>query len=254
MSFASASPALSVAAAPPQQLPIKEVTVTNSGNKTKAEVLQIANECFAFVEQLLRATGVTADSPPEQLQLVHNRVFERYRDFYGSYPTVVKHMVFDGAYRPAAFAEYLTWLETHPWLNDKQRMRAYAYYACCLYKQHFKTPAEVRAFRKQYLVGLEAEHREFLEAAERAKARVLADEEQMASRHLDYLLSLCTPALIPDDDRRALVVERARSGALSLKEFETLVYKLKQLSLGEPLGNLLSGSPATLSSGPPRND
>jgi hypothetical protein len=127
--------------------------------------------------------GVTDE---KKLSELLSHFISEYREFYASYPIVMKFMIELGQFSYKAFKRYLLWQKEHPYKSHKEFNEGMAKYLGLLYKAknpHYKEK-DAQAYEKNARDSLNEELDNFEKEYEKAKKetdrtkKMLADEKR----------------------------------------------------------------------------
>jgi len=151
--------------------------VCNKRDVTRKDIFREVNLAVKSIGKLKPNRDMTESAA------IIDVVTEKYKDVMASYSIVVKYAVYAGMYSELALKHYLKWVESHPWLNTEEYIRAQAMYVGILYRCLRGVSSETEAkLRETAYNSLKAEHDKFVEdcgkvgEAVEAKFRHLRDD------------------------------------------------------------------------------
>jgi protein-tyrosine-phosphatase len=175
----------------------KYASITNAKDVTAEDILAEANGIWKEANEIWRKKNIGIEDFRE-LDRIYEMFYEKHKELFSSYPTVLRHMLQEKRYHPDAFRRYLSKLKVKPWTNDEQRMDSYADYAVLLYKaiqdgQHGRrrwTQAEASWLWQDYRKRLQIEHDEFKKKYEKHRKDVEEDEKRFDKERREELLAI----------------------------------------------------------------
>lgn len=234
---------------------INEVKIINEKNVSAADVIKEANQIWDKAQavwngikpmpakkgkpQTIKASDFAA------LDELHKRITDEHRQFAQAYPTVLRHMVQEKWYSPAAFKEYMKKLEKQPWTNDAERMDSYTLYAELLMRETNKSQhlnqSTINAFKRDYRERIQKEHDQFVEDYKKLQKK-LADEEKVIeeSKRADLLAAFkrLAPQANVTQQRIEDMVELINKGVINTPMLVSVVNDLRRILAGESVAVL----------------
>ena len=242
-----------------------KMNIVNEKNVTKLDILNEANEIYKKCKEVWKSIDLVDVKPKNSekktqkgkkqrniLETDHKKLdelFEKMRkehkDFYDSYPTVLRHMIQDKKYSSKAFEKYLNHVEKNPWTKDEERMDSYTQYAVLLLIEtrgsSHPNATEINLFKRDYRQRLQKEHDEFHDKLkELSKEQDNWQDELIQEKRKDLLETYrkITNGILAEDKIKQ-VEELANSGIIKVGQLENLVYDMKHVILGEPIENVI---------------
>lgn len=165
---------------------LRVASIDNAKKVTADDILAEANAIWKEAQVIWRRDKVEVGDM-KRLDQIYNSFWEKHKDLFSTYPTVMRHMLQEKQYHVDAFRKYLRKVAAKPWTNDEQRMDSYADYAVILYKTlnsrenggHGWNAAAAGALHQDYRQRLQREHDEFRTKYEKHRREVEAEEKRL---------------------------------------------------------------------------
>jgi hypothetical protein len=152
------------------------------------EIAEVAKKIAREIHATNAHPGETAKT-----DALLERLRAEYRDFYASFPVVLRWMAQTGQYTPRAMKRYLRWYAKQPFGESHEAfLRAQAEYPV-IYLRTTKHPgpeAEAK-LRGSLVAALLEEHKSFVQAAEAAERKARESEQSRSDANRARLRELC---------------------------------------------------------------
>lgn len=219
----------------------EKIVIRNEKDVTKADIIAEADSIWQNCQNIWNGIAPAkegekaikiSENNHKLLDELYMQVRDQHKDFNMAYPTVLRHMIQEKNYVPAAFAEYMDFVEKAPWNNDKERLDSYAEYAIILYRHRNAgrkvTATEIGIFRRKYREGLEKELNDFKENVEKHKEDAKKEQERREqARSRDLIKSFKRAAAGKlSEDQIAAIVEQKKGGQLPDEKIERIIFAL----------------------------
>ena len=231
---------------------IKRVQIENEKNVTAEDIVREADEIWkktrkvwknVNVTETKRKKKITTNIAKEDMQVLHDfyaTLRKEHPEITSSYPTVIKHMVFDKAYHTVAFRRYLKKVERTPWTNDSERMDSYADYFMGLYREMNKSEhlnaTTLGVLRRDYRKRLQDEHENFMKDYDAMKKQVEDEEAEVGVEKRKTLvgaLRRLAPLVGVSPEQLARVEALVEKNIMTTAKLEALVYDMRRVYAGE---------------------
>lgn len=219
----------------------KSASITNAKEISAEDILTEANAVWREANEIWKKKNISLEDTKE-LDRIYNDYWEKHKDLFTSYPTIMRHMLQEKRYHPDAFRRYLARLKVRPWTNDEQRMDSYADYAVMLYKalqngsngKKRWTQAEASWLHQDYRKRLQSEHEDFKKKYEKHRKDVEEDEKRFdAERRKDLIVIVKRMA-----QSLGVSTEGSHVDQYTPEQLEKMMSILSMIKNDDPEGNI----------------